>query len=123
MAKLLLIDDEASYAHMVMVLLRVRGHEVTLSLDACESLALFRENAGCYDAVILDVNMPGMNGLKVLEELRTIQPALPVILSSGEDFDTMSPPLPPLTEVLLLRKPFAVETLFNTVEAALRLPV
>jgi ActR/RegA family two-component response regulator len=41
MAKLLLIDDESSYAHMVKVLLRMRGHEVSLSLEACESVALF----------------------------------------------------------------------------------
>lgn len=123
MAKLLLIDDESSYAHKVKVLLRMRGHEVSLSLEACESVALFREGDGSYDAVILDVNMPGMSGLKVLEELRAIQPTLPVILSSGEDFDTMNPPLPQLTDVLLLRKPFAVETLFNTLEAVLRLPV
>ena len=79
--KILLIDDEESIHLLYREELQEVGYEVFSAMNGEEALARFDEIAP--DLVILDINMPGMNGLEVLRHLKEINPQLPVILSSA----------------------------------------
>jgi DNA-binding response OmpR family regulator len=79
--RILLVDDEESIHLLYREELQEVGYEVFSAMNGEEALAHFDEIAP--DLVILDINMPGMNGLEVLRQLKEINPQLPVILSSA----------------------------------------
>ena len=69
MAKILAVDDSASMRGMVAFTLRGAGHEVTEAEDGQK--ALDAAGAGKFDLVLADVNMPVMDGLTMVRQLRT----------------------------------------------------
>jgi DNA-binding response OmpR family regulator len=81
MKKILLVDDEESIHLLYREELEEDGYEVHSALSGEEAL----EKLGIIspDLVILDINMPGMNGIDVLRRMKEIQPQLPVILCSA----------------------------------------
>ena len=83
--RVLLVDDEEMIRAVAQRILARRGLEVLCASDGVEALDLFgREHAqGRLDLVLLDLNMPGMSGEAVLEQIRSVAPELPVILMSG----------------------------------------
>ncbi len=74
----LLVDDEALTRNFFGDLLSEHGVRVVTARDGAEALALARRHP--VEAVLLDIMMPGMSGLKVLEHLRAEDPDLPVII-------------------------------------------
>lgn len=81
MKKILLVDDEESIHLLYREELEEEGYEVHSALsgeDALEKLHILTP-----DLVILDINMPGMNGIEVLRKMKEIDQNLPVILSSA----------------------------------------
>ncbi|MFP4524815.1 MAG: sigma-54-dependent transcriptional regulator [Bacteroidales bacterium] len=81
MAKILAIDDEKTIRESLKEILEYENHEVELSADGEEAIELFKENK--YDLVLLDIKMPQMDGIEVLEKLIGIAPDIPVIMISG----------------------------------------
>ncbi|MFP4447523.1 MAG: sigma-54-dependent transcriptional regulator [Bacteroidales bacterium] len=81
MAKILAIDDEKTIRESLKEILEYENHEVELSADGEEGVELFKENK--YDVVLLDIKMPQMDGIEVLEKLFSITPDIPVIMISG----------------------------------------
>jgi len=83
----LLIDDNAIQAATRQTILRRAGYFVFAALNPQRALEQFRENQFPeeIDLVITDHIMPGMNGAEFVRELRTIHPALPVLVISGLD--------------------------------------
>ncbi len=81
MAKILVIDDEKSIRNTLKEVLEYEKHEIELSSDGNEGLVLFRENK--YDVVLLDIKMPGMDGIEVLENITAESQDVPVIMISG----------------------------------------
>ena len=80
-AALLLVDDEQAFVDALAERLRVRGFEAESVYDATQ--ALERLSQGGVDAVVLDVQMPGKNGLDALEEMKALDPSVQVILLTG----------------------------------------
>jgi len=89
--RILLVDDE----HGIQLLYRGEfeddGYEIISAYNGKEALTKFKEEAP--DLVILDINMPGMNGIEVLAQMKEMNPQLPVILCSAypefkQDFGT-----------------------------------
>ena len=70
MAKILAVDDSASMRQMVSFTLKGAGHEVVEASDGVEALN-FAKGAG-VDLVISDVNMPNMDGITLIGELRKL---------------------------------------------------
>jgi DNA-binding NtrC family response regulator len=68
-AKILLVDDEEDFAKNMKRLLENRGHAVTI-LNSGEGAVSVLGNGGRYDVMILDLKMPGMNGLATLNEMK-----------------------------------------------------
>jgi DNA-binding response OmpR family regulator len=81
MKKILLIDDEESIHLLYREEFEEEGYEVHSAMsgeEALEKVALINP-----DLVILDINMPGMNGIDVLRRLKEMNSKMPVILSSA----------------------------------------
>jgi DNA-binding response OmpR family regulator len=80
--KVLLVDDEIEFAGTLAERLRLRGLQADVTTDGEEALRLV--TAHRPDVMVVDVMMPGMNGLDVLRQVRTNMPDLPVILLRGK---------------------------------------
>lgn len=78
---LLVVDDEQVYCEGCRRIFSRQGFRVEGSNDAAEALNLARNND--YSAILLDVKMPNMDGIRFLERLRAIKPETPVILMTG----------------------------------------
>jgi two-component system, chemotaxis family, chemotaxis protein CheY len=68
MARILTVDDSPSMRQMVSVTLTGAGHSVEQANDGCEALAAARREV--FDVVITDINMPNMDGITLVKELR-----------------------------------------------------
>ena len=77
----LIVDDEEGILHSVSGILTDEGYTAVTAADASRALSLVDSDAP--DVVLLDVSMPGRDGLELLEELRGRHPALPVVMMSG----------------------------------------
>src|ERR1700739_245385 len=71
MARILAVDDSAARRQMVGITLTGAGHEVEQAADGCE--ALQKAGAAKFDLVITDVNMPNMDGITLVVELRGLE--------------------------------------------------
>ncbi|MBI4805502.1 MAG: sigma-54-dependent Fis family transcriptional regulator [Desulfovibrio sp.] len=82
MKKLLVIDDEPGHRLMVRAVMEDAGWSVSEAASAEEGLRLLRACAGanCPSVVLLDMKMPGMDGMQALAGIREISPALPVVM-------------------------------------------
>jgi CheY-like chemotaxis protein len=87
MARILVIDDDAAIRTAVRILLERKGHEVALAPNGAAGLAALRSDR--YDVAIVDIFMPGMDGIETIKAMRADQPALPIIVTSG--FGASSP--------------------------------
>ncbi len=84
--KLLIVDDHAMVRQAISALLErdAAGTRVVQARDSIEGLELAQRHDD-LDAVFLDLNMPGMDGMAALRELGRVRPALPVIVLSAAD--------------------------------------
>ncbi len=83
MAHLLIVEDDELLRDALGSLLEQAGHRVTMAPDGESALARFAEAA--FDGVVLDLGLPGIDGLAVLRRLRAQQPALPVLILTARD--------------------------------------
>lgn len=81
MKKILLVDDEDSIHLLYREELEEEGYEVHSALSGEEALSQLKIIGP--DLVILDINMPGINGIDALRQIKEMNPTLPVILSSA----------------------------------------
>jgi PAS domain S-box-containing protein len=80
---ILVVDDEPAFREMIRLILEEDGHRAHLAANGIEALKRLRSDYAGLDLVILDLRMPGVDGLEVLEELRELAPALPVLVATG----------------------------------------
>src|SRR5712691_4991159 len=80
-SRILVIDDEAAIRDSLRMTLEYEGYEFVGAATGQEGLALAERDTP--DLVILDVKMPGMDGLEVLDRLRGISETVPVVVVSG----------------------------------------
>ncbi len=81
LASVLIVDDEKNILVTLGRALRVEGYEVDVAGSG--KLALERAKAKSYDAVLLDVQLPDLDGLEVLRQLRAEHEEVPVLMMSG----------------------------------------
>lgn len=124
MPRILVIDDDPLVRQATKILLSARGHQVTVAEDGKSGIEAARTNR--FDVAIVDLFMPGLNGLKVIEAIRQANPHLPMIAASGFMFDGECPPMPNFDSmaaevgaVSTLYKPFRPDTLAQAIARAL----
>jgi two-component system nitrogen regulation response regulator NtrX len=87
MKSVLVVDDEKSVRDSIKMILEYERFDVQFAEDG--PTALQRVEAATFDLVLLDIKMPGMDGIKVLQKIKEMHPSLPVVMISGHaDFST-----------------------------------
>jgi nitrogen-specific signal transduction histidine kinase len=115
----LYLDDDEVMGPLADQLLRRGGYRVTTHVDPEAALAALREPAHGFDILVTDFNMPGRNGLEVIRVLKDLEPALPVVLTSGYIDDALRGQAERLGVRHLLNKEDLREGLCRAVDAAL----
>ncbi|QOX78791.1 response regulator [Trichlorobacter lovleyi] len=87
-ASILLVDDEPMVLKMLQTFLESQGHRVISASGGQHALAIIEQQGQSIDLLITDIRMPDMNGIRLLEAVCQLLPALPVLLMTGyTDFD------------------------------------
>jgi DNA-binding response OmpR family regulator len=79
--KILLIDDEIEFISTLAERLELRGYTSSIAEDGESGVSKISKES--FDVVILDLMMPGLNGIDALRQIKAIDPTLPVILLTG----------------------------------------
>ena len=82
MAKILIIDDEPDFRTLTDMILKRLGYDVSLADNGWNGLELYRREHP--DVILLDLNMPEMDGVEVLKQIRTVDRTQPVIVLTGD---------------------------------------
>jgi len=107
---LLLVDDDELVQKSTRMLLEIMGHRVTVAASGEEALRLLEQGLR-PDAVILDMNMPGLGGKGTLPRLRELCARVPVFLATGRADQEALDLVASHPFVDLLSKPFSLEDL------------
>jgi DNA-binding NtrC family response regulator len=81
-ANILLVDDEERFVEILAQRLQARGLNVDVATTGEKAIALTK--AKDFDAVLLDLSMPGMDGIEVLKEMKKTNPVLQIIILTGQ---------------------------------------
>jgi len=117
----LMIDDEKLVTDVVSQMLTNLGYQVLVANSGAEAIDIYRANLESIRLVILDMIMPGMGGNETFDHLKTINPNVQVLLSSGYSINGEA------TEILkkgchgFIQKPFNLEQLSKKIRDALNL--
>ena len=120
--RVLLVDDEEELVSTLVERLAIRQIEAENVGTGLEALARLRERA--FDAVVLDVKLPGMSGLEVMKRIKEEHPQLKIIMitgqgSLGEGLDE-SADQPPPKDLNLLLKPVNIDVLVRALRSAVQ---
>jgi two-component system, OmpR family, response regulator MprA len=117
--KILVVDDERAVRDSLRRALELQGYEVELAGDGAEALERLAAN-GQTDAVVLDILMPGIDGLEVCRQIRRRGNSVPVLMLTARDAvgDRVEGLDAGADDYLV--KPFALEELLARVRALLR---
>jgi len=116
--KILLVDDDPAIRKMLGMLLTGEGYSVLLAVDGSESIQVVR--ATDVDLVLLDLNMPGMDGWQTYEQLAAESPLLPIVVITArpnQSFTALAAGIG-----ALLEKPLDLPKLFLTIRDLLEEP-
>ncbi len=81
MEKILIVDDEKNYPTIIGEILKDEGYTPVTASSSLSALDILKQD--CIDLVLTDVKMPGMDGIELLEQIRSMAPDLPVIIMTA----------------------------------------
>ena len=114
--RILIVDDEPDLTLSLKMTLEENGLKVNSFTDPLSALENYKEEAGMYDLLILDMKMPQMNGFELYRQIRKIDDKVKVcFLTAGEmDYEQFGKELiPALENNCYIQKPIENETLIK----------
>ncbi len=114
---ILVIDDEEGIRESLKGILEDEGYEVLTASSAEEGMKIFEEQLP--DLVLLDIWLPGMDGIESLKRMRDRRPSIPVIMISGHGTIELAVKASKLGAYDFLEKPLSLERVLITVKRAL----
>ena len=115
--KVLLVDDEEEFVTTLAERLKLRSIETSIATNGGEALRRIEEDRP--DVVVLDVLMPGLGGLDVLDQIRKTDPQIRVILLTGRGSAHEEDPKIPAGASDYLIKPVNIDELIQKMREAL----
>ena len=116
---ILVVDDSLGWLLLAGEILTAWGYQVQACEDPRDALSLLKKNSQEIDLVITDLQMPWLDGIELAAELRKINPALPVVLTSAAMFQLPPDKLQRLGIRDFLTKPWDRERLFSVLRQVL----
>jgi len=120
MAKVLVVDDEPGIRSLLDTLLRRKGYAVVLADGGRKGLELFRRERP--DVIVLDLKMPEMDGVTVLQQIRSLNPDQPVIILTGAGTPEREQQVRTLGVTEFVEKEFSLHRLGNALKRILKTP-
>ena len=114
--KVLLVDDEREFTGTLSKVLGRRGFVVDMAVDAASTLAALSRQE--FDVVLLDIKMPGQDGIHVLTEIKSRTPSPEVILLTGHVSPTEESDYLRMGAFAYLLKPHPIDDIIVCLEAA-----
>lgn len=114
--KVLLIDDEAEFLGALSERMSLRGMNVSTAESGEAALAAMDKDS--YDAIVLDLQMPGMDGIEVLKYIKTNLPTMQVILLTGHATMEKGIEAIKLGAMDFMEKPANIDTLTEKIKKA-----
>jgi len=115
---ILVVDDEASIRRSLRTALRSLGFKTMEAARGAEALSLVR--AKRFDVVLLDINMPGMDGIETCKTMRRLAPRIPILMLSVRDSEDDKVAALDAGANDYITKPFHLRELTARVRAAMR---
>jgi DNA-binding NtrC family response regulator len=117
--RILVVDDEEAVRVVVSRVVARLGFTAELASDGDEATSLYSNDPTRFVLALVDVRLPGVNGIDIAREFRQLRPELPVILMSGYNRHETTSPHPVRNPMGFLQKPFTLETLALAMRTAL----
>lgn len=118
LGRILVADDEAGVREVAEQMLAACDAEVELVSDGTDAIARFTASPEHYDALLLDISMPGATGIETLAAVRKLRPAMPAVLMTGNVGDAERVEQDYRVPVLL--KPFRMDEMTAALRRARR---
>jgi CheY-like chemotaxis protein len=117
-AKVLVIDDQPNVRALLDLLLRPKGYDVMLADNGWMGLRLYRQEHP--DVILLDLNMPKLDGVTVLKQIRSVDLKQPVIVLTGDTNPEMERQVRALGVSEFIIKGFSLKALTGVLERTLK---
>ena len=114
--KILLVDDEKEFVETLSERIRMRDHKSDVALDG--EAALKQMDDDLPDVVVLDLKMPGIDGMEVLRRIRKAYPNVQVIMLTGHGSEKDEKEARKLGAFEYLQKPVEIDTLMKKIKKA-----
>ena len=118
--RVLVVDDEEYVRGIVTSMLKSIGYEAVEASDGDKGLAIFSDPSSQFDACIIDLTMPGMGGIELLERIRDLDADIPILLVSGYSRHEVRQREAKSTNVSFLQKPFTLDQFRTSMSAQFR---
>ena len=115
-SKILLVDDEKEFVHTLSERLTARNLEASVAYDGEQALSMVDDDAP--EVMVLDLKMPGIDGLEVLRRMKKQSPATEVIILTGHGSEAEKTLAEELGAFAYLHKPIDIEVLARTMKEA-----
>lgn len=109
MTKILIIDDDVRDRGLLVAVLEENGYEVICADNGRVGLMLCHQQTP--DAVVVDLNMPGIDGPGILRQLRILHPTLPVVVFSGRSAQEVEEEMLKQGATAFIQKAFSLDLL------------
>ncbi|MBO6556291.1 MAG: response regulator [Pseudomonadales bacterium] len=117
--RVLVVDDEDYVRSILRGMLEKMGFEAVEAEDGDKGLAAFNAEDGQIVACVIDLTMPGMAGMELLDHIRCLDDKVPVLLVSGYSRHEVRQQEAKSTNISFLQKPFTMEQFQKAMESQL----
>jgi CheY-like chemotaxis protein len=111
MIRVFIVDDDRDHADSIAEILEMRGFDVEVAFSGEEALARFRD--ADFDIVLMDIKLPGMNGVETFFEFKKLRAAAHVLMMTGYSVERLAAQALENGALGVLRKPFCIPDLLD----------
>ncbi len=110
-SRLLIVDDDSDFAVSLAEFLELCDHQVDITFTGKDGVEAAKKNY--YDAVLMDISLPGLNGIESLRQIRQANPAVRCFLMTGFSADHIAKQGIEAGAVEILTKPIELEDILR----------
>ncbi|MCF7798033.1 MAG: response regulator [Lentisphaeria bacterium] len=116
---ILVVDDELTIRELLKQLLELNNYKVITASNGLEALEIYEREGDQIDLVITDLGLPRLNGKKLGEKIKTLNPDAKMIIATGFADQDDHTKLMDIGFIHVVSKPFDIREMINTVKRAL----